>query len=461
MSSILLGLTQLVLLFFGGANASGPTATCKAPATIEPNESVIVELTVYTGNRSSSARLMQQLPEGWKAVPVQKEGVSFAFEKNEVRFSWGIAPARKEYKLSYKLTAPPDAKGVVKITGFYWYIFNGNSNSIPVNTLNIVIGPARPAQPYVIYNAPASAKPGETILIEVYINKGQYTEMSKLTQELPENVVVTAVDKTGPVFLSEDNQVKFIWTKTPSDEIIKVPYMLKIPPGAKDSLTITGSYAYVSDGSSARIKSDPLTILIHNSDKSPQAISDDVPVVKPLPAAANVSVKRRMPAKANQVFYVDVTIDKGLQTAGGTLEEVLPEGYTAAIIAATGCKLEMRGNVAKFTWMSFPAQERIRLVYKVSVKPGSSGDKSITGRFRYEENGMIQNVKSDESKITVGEQQPVTPAPVPDDLKTADKNNDQFISSAELNDALAEFGASKGNWNAEKIDRLVAVFIYQ
>lgn len=450
MNSILLGLTQLFLLFFGGTKPSGPAVSSVAPATVLPGGSFIVKVTIYSGHRKCTAHLEQELSEGVTATVEDAGGAQVQNKNNILRFNWFLIPAKQSITVSYKVTLTGTDRENVRITGRYFSAYNGKHTHLMTRPLLIKVSTARADSPIIRSQAPAAASPGDTVAIETIIDKADYMDMARLTLALPEDAVITPVDGENARFLAEGNAYKFLWSIVPPKQVMKVRYKLAIPGDATDTLKISGDYSFTVNNTSATVPVPPIHIAIKNP-----------PAVTVQPVAGNVKVNRRMPATANQVFYVDVTIDKGALKAGGVLEETLPEGYTAALIAAEGCKLEMLGNVARFTWLTFPAQNRIRLVYKVNVKPGSTGDKSITGRFRFTENDTAKVADAGVSKITItGERPAAAVAAIPDDLKPADKNNDQFISSAELNEALAAF-AAKGSWSAEQIDRLVAVFIYQ
>lgn len=247
--------------------------------------------------------------------------------------------------------------------------------------------------PSVSVKAPASAKPGESFLVEVTISKGDYADFARLLQKLPEGLTAAAVENDGAKFLFEDGAAKFIWTTTPAKSELKVSYRVTVAPDASGDKQITGKFSYTENGASTAVNSDPVTITISNSSE-PVASGNENGTTTPVnpvdtmsKPAAVVTVNRTMPADAVNTFDVEVTVDKADLSKFGKLEETLPAGFTATALTTDGSKFEMDGQVAKFSWFGgMPAKTSLRVSYRVTVAPGTSGTQPISGTFSYIEN---------------------------------------------------------------------------
>ena len=105
------------------------------------------------------------------------------------------------------------------------------------------------------------------------------------------------------------------------------------------------------------------------------------------PAACEdvVIITRETPYKtiAGSEFIVQLTIDKGSITGFGTVEERLPQGFTATAIQTNRANFVFDNQVARFFWMSLPEENEIVLLYKVSISSEVYGTKLIGGTFEY------------------------------------------------------------------------------
>lgn len=262
--------------------------------------------------------------------------------------------------------------------------------------------------PEITTNAPATAKPGETFVVEVTVNKGEYKDFARLLQKLPEGFTASELENDGAKFLFENGEVKFIWYSAPGKNEIKVSYKVTVAPDASGDKQITGKYSYVESGNSASIPTNPVTINIGSGSTVATSGNDGgtntttSPVDTMAKPEAVVAIKRTMPADATDAFDVEVSIDKADLRGFAKLEETLPAGFTATAIETDGAKFETEGQKVKFTWFTLPTKNALRVSYKITVATGTSGDQPIAGLFSYVENekGKNSDIAATTIKIT-------------------------------------------------------------
>ncbi len=249
--------------------------------------------------------------------------------------------------------------------------------------------------PSVTSKAPSAAKPGESFLVEITINKGDYKDFARLLQKLPEGFTATEVERDDAKFLFENGEVKFIWFSAPAKSELKVSYRVTVAPDASGEKQITGKFSYLENGTSTAITSDPVTIMISNESVNATANTNTTTTVTTTPVipvdtmgkpATDVEIKRSMPPKALNTFDVDITINKDDIRSFAKYEETLPDGFTATATNTDGAKFSKEGQKIKFVWYNLPTKKVLHISYKVVVDAGISGNKSISGNFSYLEN---------------------------------------------------------------------------
>lgn len=108
-----------------------------------------------------------------------------------------------------------------------------------------------------------------------------------------------------------------------------------------------------------------------------------------------VTVKTNFPssAKAGTQFVSEVTISKGSLAGFAKFQLELPEGFTAEEVDSKGGTFSLVGQTVKIIWTSVPSAADVTVSFKITVKAGASGDKTITGKYSYIENNVKQQVE--------------------------------------------------------------------
>lgn len=109
-------------------------------------------------------------------------------------------------------------------------------------------------------------------------------------------------------------------------------------------------------------------------------------------------------AKANEEFTVEMTINKEGESGFCKLEHMIPTGFIATEIESQnqGAVFIFEKQTVKFIWLQVPANNQIKVKYKVKVDPSVAPDKyKLEGRFSYTENKKIKRVDAPKWDITI------------------------------------------------------------
>lgn len=124
----------------------------------------------------------------------------------------------------------------------------------------------------------------------------------------------------------------------------------------------------------------------------------------PLIDMSKVKIAVNAPEKAtlNSEFTVELTLNKEGESGFCKLEHMLPEGFIASEVDAQGSVFIFEKQTVKFIWLKIPANNQIKVKYKVKVDPATlPGKVALEGRFSYTENKKIKRVEAPKWNITV------------------------------------------------------------
>jgi len=96
--------------------------TQNLPQSIKSNSNFTLELTINKGDIGGFAKLEQDLPEGFTALPLDMKGGSFSFDKQKVKIIWMALPSSKEFKITYTLKVAPNGLGQKSIGGKVYFV---------------------------------------------------------------------------------------------------------------------------------------------------------------------------------------------------------------------------------------------------------------------------------------------------------------------------------------------------
>jgi hypothetical protein len=242
--------------------------------------------------------------------------------------------------------------------------------------------------------APREVSAGSEFDVVVTLNKGSFESFARYQQELPRGLSAQLVESNNASFSFEDQKVKFIWLRLPTDKEFKISYRVKVDERLKGKFDIKGLFSYIdgNERKSSQVSVD--NILIQPSTRiDPNLIVDISEFQRVIPAqppvsllASNVKVARQTPfytGEANDMS-VRILVNKGNTEKFAKIEEDIPQGYTAEALQTRDAIFTFKDNKAKFLWMNLPSDKRFIVSYRLMPINGQGEvDLKIKGTFSF------------------------------------------------------------------------------
>ena len=281
-------------------------------------------------------------------------------------------------------------------------------------------------------DAPPTVMPGSETKVTVTVEKGDLSGFAKLQIDLPEGFTCTAIETKGASFTFSDQKAKFIWMSLPTQPSFKVSYNLVASATASGQMPINGRFSYILDNerrtsdlatSTVTVMGDPAVAAAAapaaaTVDRSMDASNDMVtaagaaPVPTEEPVAmpstpgqgpGGVAVERKVTLVSASELLVEVMIKKGDIRGFGKLQENLPPGFTAMEKSSAQAIFTTQDRIAKFVWLNLPAEQDLKVAYKLRANGQPDGDYSVSGEFGYLLNDETQRVAVGASTFTIGD----------------------------------------------------------
>jgi hypothetical protein len=296
---------------------------------------------------------------------------------------------------------------------------------------------------------PDHLKKGDELTVTFTINKGSIAGVGHMKQELPPVFTnATIIEAKGAEFkyLPEDNVVKFTWISLPADEEFVVSYKVTVKADAPDGrVNMGGKFSYVLNNEKQTAMVPDISILIGDealanatkpetttpvsepestavtpAQSEPTTQPETMTTTQPEPAtttqpeptppaptetktAASITANRTIVGspEAGTEFTVEVNVKKDGLKGFARIQETLPAGLTAKSLDSKGGTFSFADQKLKIIWDNLPADEDIRISYRVSVADNVSGEMAITGSFSYVENDDPKKAEIPATAISV------------------------------------------------------------
>jgi len=289
-------------------------------------------------------------------------------------------------------------------------------------------------------SAPEKVKPGEEITVNITISKGSISGVGHFKEEIPAGFGEgTPIEVKGSEFkyLPQDNVVKCTWISLPADPEFTISYKLKVSSTATNgNVALGGKFSYVLDNQKQTFDVPPFTIQVESetlattttqpettttttsqpettattttqpettttATSQPETTATtttqpETTVTNPVQTtagseertASNVSASRTIVGspEAGAEFTVEVNVKKNGVKGFARVQETLPAGLTAMSLDNKGGTFSFLDQKVKIIWDNLPADEDIKVSYRVSVSDNVSGDMVINGSFSYVDN---------------------------------------------------------------------------
>ncbi len=250
-------------------------------------------------------------------------------------------------------------------------------------------------------SVPKEVGAGAEFDVSVILKKGAAESFARFQQELPRGLTAQVVDNPNATFAFEDQKVKFIWLRLPSDDEVKISYRIRVDERLKGSFSIGGVFSYIDGNERKSVNLSPSNISIRPSAKiDPNLIVDIseyqqmVPIQPPVSLlASNVRCIRQTPYFIDQGndMRVNILVNKGSTEKFAKIEEIIPEGYTAEAINPRDAIFTYKDNTVKFLWMNLPPEERFVVNYRLAPDDGvGKTELLLKGTFSFILNGSTQ-----------------------------------------------------------------------
>lgn len=270
------------------------TVYAKFPSEVVAGEDFEMQITVEKGNLAQFGRFTQQLPDGFAAYSEDNE---FSFENQKVTYIWVNLPPEKSFTFTYKVSVPSSYSGNAQIGGQFAYILDNERKFAEIIPKEISVKSSS-TDPSKINNTPKYASSGENdipqitdinsmrsmelvgneLYVTIETQKGNLTQMAKITENIPSGYTAEAVESNNGIFTFNDNKIKYLWMNLPSETHFAVTYKLKANGGKVDeNIKISGVFSYSANNltQSIEILDKPVQLAISDNIKISPDIAND------------------------------------------------------------------------------------------------------------------------------------------------------------------------------------------
>jgi hypothetical protein len=255
----------------------GVKVTQNIPAKVNPGDEFTVEVTINKSDVSGFAKIQQEIPVGMEAQPISTQGASFTFNDQKVKLIWMSLPNTEEFTITYKIIVGENVTGDLPITGKFSYLYKNERKVIDMPTNIVKVGgteelvvekepapiqePEKPQTALAPKNIEVTAERKITEVtkgnfnIELSLKNNGIAGFSKIQESLPKEInEVYSTISNKSVFSFVDNQAKFVWMSTPTEENILVSYTIYGKISLEElEKKLTGSFAFIENEETKKV----------------------------------------------------------------------------------------------------------------------------------------------------------------------------------------------------------------
>ena len=92
------------------------------PNQIKPGEGAVISVSIKKQGEEGFAKLMEVIPEGFRAEEMNSANGNFIAEGGQVRIIWLTMPEGEEFKAEYKLIYEGESKGSFEVNGKFYFV---------------------------------------------------------------------------------------------------------------------------------------------------------------------------------------------------------------------------------------------------------------------------------------------------------------------------------------------------
>lgn len=337
---LLLNMLAIIVarVFFAG----DVTVKMDAPTKVKQGQEVTISLTINKGSIAGVGHMKQELPAGFSnAVVTEGKGAEFKYltEDNVVKFTWISLPADQEFTVSYKVTVNADAlNGQRSLGGKFSYVLNNEKQTF--------------------------------LLPEAGIQVGEDAVLATTTQ--PETTAVSPPQ--------------------PETTAVAQPETTAVTPAQPETTAV----AQPETTAVAQPETTAATTKQPDPTPTPTSTSE---TKSSYPVTASRTIVGS--PEAGMEFTVEINVKKDGMKGFARIQEILPAGLTALALDSKGGTFSFIDQKVKIIWDNLPAEEDVKVSYRVMASENASGDMTITGAFSYVENDDPKKAEIPASTISV------------------------------------------------------------
>jgi hypothetical protein len=251
---------------------------------------------------------------------------------------------------------------------------------------------------------PSEVNAGTEFDVELTLQKGSIESFARFQQDLPNGLTAQSVDPASANFTFENQKIKIIWLKLPSEKELKVLYRLKVDERLKGQFDLKGIFSYIEDNQRKSVNVTSSSIVIKPSSRiDPNLIVDIqefqqmVPVQPPISLVAkNVRCIRQVPSIAGDgsEFIVNILVNKGSTEKFAKIEEEIPQGFKAEAVQTKDAIFTFKDQKVKFLWMNLPPEQRFVVSYRlIPISKTEAKQLLLKGTFSFIINEATQVIE--------------------------------------------------------------------
>ena len=277
-ASLLLSALAFVLLsFFSGNEKNEVIVDQQLPRSIFPGQPFIITINISKGSNDGFARLLQTLPEGYTAKPIETRNAQFLTSGQEIKFIWTQLPEEPDFTIAYSVTPPVNQGNVFEVGGLFSYMKDDEITRFPVPIEAITLSNLSAQQTNetapIIQRKMIVINP-ETGTYQVDLSiQAVKNQDATFIDRIPEGFTVKVVESSGATFRFDNQQVKFEWAALPVGQPITISYQVVSGKAETTAPKIDGMLVYneaneiKGDVPSAPLASNTSNTTLKNSNK--------------------------------------------------------------------------------------------------------------------------------------------------------------------------------------------------
>ena len=198
------------------------------PSEIKKGQECIVSLKINKQGEEGFAKLMETIPEGFRAVELNSATGNFIYEEGKLRIIWLTMPEGDSFNAEYKLVYDGDEIGDFKLNGKFYYVKNGKRSEYKLAFSSIKVL-KKPEKEPVIISTPAVVSEkvedevvsaAEPVKEQVVVDKKD--SVTDVIPEIDELTLVPDVKEEVKEAVVDEKVVQPTVTVTKSEVVFKV-----------------------------------------------------------------------------------------------------------------------------------------------------------------------------------------------------------------------------------------------